>query len=244
MRRIERVTLAPETSDALRSLQVEVDSHCQQTDFDPGTHWSRKRSSQPLLAACLALKGMAGSRERCMYCVDSAGSDIEHFWPKSRFCERMYVWENLLIACTACGRYKGNQFPCGADESPLLIDPTAEDPWEFLDFDPDTGNITARYLLATEATAPKGETTVKVLHLDRREGISAGYRKTYRRLCDLVTNWVRQQIPEDYLEQLRQADDHGLLGWFLHGSGQNEPAFSCFRERFQDAWVVCHRSLR
>ena len=243
MRRIERVALAQETGNALRLLQEEVDAQRGQTVFDPGEHWKGKRTSRPILAVYASLKLMAGARERCMYCVDSAGSDIEHFWPKSPHCDRMYVWENLLIACTPCGRFKGSQFPRTEDGAPLLIDPTAEDPWEYLDFDPVTGNINARYLLTTEAYSPKGETTVKVLHLDRREGISAGYRKTYKRLSQLVTDWTDRQLPVEYLERLRETDDHGLLGWFLHGSGQNEPAFSRFRERHQEAWAVCQQSF-
>jgi len=73
--------------------------------------------------------------------------------------------------------------------------------------------------------------------------MSAGYRKTYRRLCKLVRDWTDQHIAVDYLEQLREADDHGLLGWFLLGSGRNEPAFSRFRELYPDAWIVCQQSF-
>jgi uncharacterized protein (TIGR02646 family) len=177
-----------------------------------------------------------------MYCVDSEGSDIEHFWPKSLYPDRMYAWGNLLIACTKCGRFKGKQFPRADDGMPLLIDPSAEDPWEFLDFNPETGNLDARFVFSAEAYSAKGETTVTVLHLNSREGVSSGFRKTYRRLCELVTEWCDQQLPENYLERLRERDDHGLLGWFLHGSGQNEPVFSRFREQYSNAWAVCQQS--
>jgi len=244
MRQIERVALAPEIGNALQLLQEEVDTQREQTAFDPGEHWKGKRTSRPLLAVYAVLKRMAGSRERCMYCVDSEGSDIEHFWPKSPHCDRMYLWENLLIACTQCGRFKGKQFPRADDGAPLLIDPTAEDPWEFLDFDPVTGNLNARYLLSAGEYSAKGETTVTVLHLDKREGVSAGYRKTYRRLCELVMAWSDQNLAENYLERLGEVDDHGLLGWFLHGAGENEPAFVCFRERHPDAWLACQQAFR
>ena len=243
MQRVERVALAQETGRALQLLQDEANTQREQTAFDPVTHWKGRRASRHILAVSAALKRMAGPRQRCMYCVDSGGSDIEHFWPKSPYCDRMYIWENLLIACTECGRFKGNQFPRAEDGTPLLIDPTAEDPWDSLDFDPVTGNLNARYLLTTEAYSPQGEATAKVLHLDRREGMSAGYRKTYRRLCKLVTDWTDQHIAVDYLEQLREADDHGLLGWFLHGSGRNESGFSRFRELYPDAWTVCQQSF-
>ena len=111
MRRIEREDLAPEMADALRLLQEEVENLSEHEGFDPGEHWKRKRTSQPILAVYAVLKLMAGPRERCMYCVDSAGSDIEHFWPKGAHSDRMYIWENLLVACAPCGRFKGQQFP-------------------------------------------------------------------------------------------------------------------------------------
>jgi uncharacterized protein (TIGR02646 family) len=244
MRRIERVTLAPETVNALQLLQQEVDAQSEQADFDPGEHWKGQRASRTILAVYSALKRMAGPRERCMYCMDSECSDIEHFWPKSPHYDRMYLWENLLIACTPCGRFKGKQFPCANNGVPLLIDPSTEDPWEFLDFDPETGNLNARYLLSVEAYSPKGETTVKVLHLDRREGVSAGYRKTYRRLCLLVTEWCDQQLPENYIERLRETDDHGLLGWFLHGTGEIVDAFSRFRGLHPEEWAICQQLFR
>ena len=243
MRQIEREDLAPETVTALQLLQQEVENRHEEEGFDPGEHWKGKRHSQPILAVYAVLKRMAGPRERCMYCVDSEGSDIDHFWPKAEYHDRLYLWENLLIACAQCGRFKGKQFPLSIEGAPLLIDPAAEDPWEFLDFNPETGNLNARYLLLTEGYSAKGETTVTVLHLDKREGVSAGFRKTYRRLCELVLAWSEQNIVGDYLERLREADDHGLLGWFLHGAGGNEPAFVRFRERYPDAWLVCQRSF-
>lgn len=243
MRRIEREVLVPETVNALRLFQEEVDTLRQQEGFDPQEHWKGKRDSQPILAVLAALKRMAGMRERCMYCVDSEARDIEHFRPQSQHTDRMYMWENLLIACTPCGRFKGKLFPRTEDGQPLLIDPSAEDPWEFLDFDPETGNLNARYLLSTGEYSAKGETTVAVLHLDKREGVSAGYRKTYRRLCQLATDWTNRHLAENYLEQLREADDHGLLGWFLHGAGENEPEFVRFRECYPDAWLVCQQSF-
>jgi hypothetical protein len=244
MRRIERERLAPETINALQLLQEEVNIERAQDGFDAVEHWKGKRNTPHILATYAVLKRMVGPRERCMYCVDSAGSDIEHFWPKTKHSDRMYAWTNLLIACAPCGRFKGKQFPRAADGSPLLIDPSSEDPWAFLDFNPETGNLNARYLLSLSIFSDKGEATVSVLHWDKREGVSAGYRKTYRRLCQLATDWTNQLLADDYLEQLREADDHGLLGWFLRGAGENEPAFVRFRERYPDAWLVCQQSFR
>jgi uncharacterized protein (TIGR02646 family) len=239
MRRIGRTKLHAETTEALRRLQAEADRLQAAGRLQSTEHWKRHRSTKSIRALFTTLQQMAGKRQRCMYCVDSLGADIEHFWPKTSYSDRMYVWENLLLVCTDCGRKKGAQFPLTRQGEPLLIDPSAEDPWNFLDFDPDTGNLIARYLPSTGAFSDKGETTAAVLQLDRREGVSAGYLKTYRALCRLFTQWVEDCLADNYIERLAETDDHGLLGWFLRGSGQNEPAPTHFRGRYPEAWTAC-----
>lgn len=243
MRRIERTVLEIRTRDAMEQLQEEVNTRREQDEFDVDLHWSNQRRKELVRSTFQVLKRMSGSTERCMYCVDSAATDIEHFWPKKRFPERMYVWANLLIACTQCGRHKGSQFPLSPHGQPLLVDPTAEDPWEFLDYDPQTGNINSRFLLDIEDYSEKGTNTVKILQLDQREYIASGYKKTYRRLAALVTAWVVDNLPCDYIEQLLEADDHGLLGWCFRGLGQNDHPFELFRERFPEAWTACQREF-
>jgi hypothetical protein len=178
-----------------------------------------------------------------MYCVDSAATDIEHFWPKAHFPERMYVWTNLLIACTQCGRLKGSRFPLSPDGAPLLVDPASEEPWAFLDYDPETGNISAKFLLDGMEYSAKGTNTVEVLQLDRREYLSSGYRKTHRRLAALVSAWVTGDIPADYIDQLLEADEHGLLGWCFVGSGQNDSPFRDLREGRVEVWAECQRTF-
>jgi len=235
--------LEAETAQELSRLQTEADGLRVAGVLQPTDHWKNHRTSPSILGALAALKRMAGQRQRCMYCVDSLGPDIEHFWPKTPYPMQMYVWENLLLVCTDCGRKKGSQFPLSAAGQPLLIDPTSEDPWEFLDFDPVTGNLNARYLLSTEKYSAKGETTVKVLHLNRREGVSASYLVTYTRLCRLVGRWADEGLPDNYVERLREEDERGLLGWFLHSTGQNESAFSRFRGEYPEAWADCQQAF-
>jgi hypothetical protein len=33
-----------------------------------------------------------------------------------------------------------------------------------------------------------------------------------------------------------EADDHGLLGWCLHGCGQQEPGFDRLRDQYPEVW--------
>lgn len=73
--------------------------------------WKSARQTKALATVVHTLQSMAGARERCMYCVDSHGSDVEHFWPKAGYPQRAFEWPNLLLCCTECGRLKGDRFP-------------------------------------------------------------------------------------------------------------------------------------
>ena len=78
---------------------------------------------------------------KCCYCeskvTDVAYGDIEHFYPKSRYPDKTFMWENLLFSCQICNEgYKGDKFPLDADGNPLLIDPSdgVTNPNQHLDF--------------------------------------------------------------------------------------------------------------
>jgi len=224
MRRISR----PPLPDKSRLLLEQRQSQFVPSGKTPAEAWKSARSSDAIKSNILPLlKAMAGKRERCMYCEDSHGADIEHFRPKTSYPDDMFTWENLLLCCTECGRFKGDQFPL-KDGLPLLVDPTAGEPWQFLDFDPTTGNIVARFDPLLGDWTAKGDATVEILHLNRREALASGCMKTYRRLKTLVESAMQQSDP-DVLEldkRLREADDHGLLGWCFVGTGKNEKPFS------------------
>lgn len=148
----------------------------------------------------------------------------------------MFHWPNLLLCCSECGRLKGVVFPLDGEGAPLLIDPTAEDPWEYLTFDPDTGNLTARF---SEDYSPKGIATVATLQLDRREALARVYQRTFRRLKALVQGCLDQPLTVPELpDQLDVADDHGLLGWCF-GSGQDEAPFGELKARHPEVWAAC-----
>lgn len=240
MRRIERLNLPSSTQAALDRRQTESDAKQTSGTLDVEKVWKTARKTKPLKTALSVLESMAGHRQRCMYCGDSHGTDMEHFWPKKRHPERMFRWPNLLLCCTECGRFKGEQFPMNHGQ-PLLVDPTADDPWQYLDFDPATGNIVARFDVASNDWTPKGTKTVEVLHLDRREALAESYQKTYRRLKSLVEAALQQtSLAADALSNaLCEADDHGLLGWCFRGTGQNESPFRDLRQKHRAIWNAC-----
>lgn len=240
MRRIRRLRLSAQVAKKLRWEQSNANTKRIDGTLNVEAEWKRARQNQPLTAAVAVLKLMAGPRERCMYCGDSHGTDIEHYWPKAPYPERMFRWTNMLLGCTDCGRIKGSKFPLAGGQ-PGLVKPTVDDPWQFLDFDPETGNLVPRFHVATGATTPKGEKTVEVLQLDRREALARGYQKSFRRICSKIEEMLQQATPsaDALVHELTGADDHGLLGWCFRGSGVNANPMADLRQRHPAMWVAC-----
>lgn len=100
--------------------------------------WKVRRSTKALKAVERALRAMASGLERCMYCEDGRGCDIEHGYPKVPHPSRAYLWLNLLWACATCNRQKNDAFDVA------LLDPTQEDPLDHLVLSFATGRYTAR----------------------------------------------------------------------------------------------------
>lgn len=244
MRRIRRLDLPAPTQQSLNRKQAQTDAKRASGTLNVEGTWRSARKSNPVKTALGVLQAMAGNRHRCMYCGDSHGTDIEHFWPKQRHPARMFRWPNMLLCCTECGRFKGDQFPL-ADGLPLVVDPTAEDPWQALDFDPTTGNLVARFDPVANGWIPKGIETVKALHLDCREALASGYQQTHRRLKAQVQAALHEAAPDaDALARsLIEADDHGLLGWYFTGTGQNTEPFASLRQNHPLVWDACVQAV-
>jgi len=112
------------------------------------------------------LRFMATGRERCMYCEDSAATDIEHFWPKSKYPALAFSWDNYLLACSGCNsNHKREKFPLDAAGLPLLINPTVDDPDEHLLLSVRTGKYRPRTQGGQESL--KGRESIEVFGLGR-----------------------------------------------------------------------------
>lgn len=238
MRRLKRPCLPKEIERYLEKRQLSAKNK------DIENEWKSARQTNSLKSVLTILQKMMGVRERCMYCVDSHGADIEHFRPKALYPQHAFQWPNLLLCCTECGRTKGSQFPMHRGR-PLLIDPCSEDPWRHLDFDPDTGNLTARFDVRANGWSAKGSKTVEVLGLDRREAVSAGYQRGFRRLSAIVRAALANGVidAQALFDELNQADEHGLLGWCFCSTGKGVAPFSELFRRYPAVWFFCRRSL-
>lgn len=125
------------------------------------------------------LRAMATGLERCMYCEDGHGTDIEHFYPKSVYPARAFDWSNYLLACSECNsNYKRNQFPLDDGGEPLLIDPTQTDPKDHLEFSTTTGEFSSN--------TPRGAASVEIFRLNRQI-CATGRRDSFLTLLALFT---------------------------------------------------------
>lgn len=225
MRRVERLPLPVPAQSYLDGRQARLDADLAQGAVNVDRAWAAARKTKSVggdeRSVLSTLRQMSGARQRCMYCLDSHGCDIEHFRPKAVYPERAFRWSNLLLCCTECGRFKGDRFPVSGPD-PLLIDPSTEDPWAYLDFDPDTGNIGPRFDLASGEWSARGRCTVDTLRLDRR-----------------ALEHQQTSSFESLLRDLRSADDHGLLPWCFGPAGRAVEPFQSLHNRFPDLWAQC-----
>jgi hypothetical protein len=95
-----------------------------------------------------------------MYCGDNQGTDVDHYEPLAKSPQKTFVWLNHLLACSACNsHHKRDRFPLGKDGTPLLLDPTKDDPFVHLALALSIG----RYAPLTE----RGEATINICQLNR-----------------------------------------------------------------------------
>lgn len=245
MRRVIRRNLSDISMRKLAKEQRSANRKHQDGTLDVKSEWKRARHNKPLIEALSILRIMAGNRERCMYCGDSYGTDIEHFWPKSPYPDKMFIWSNMLLCCSCCGSKKGEKFPLVNDQ-PLLIDPSVDDPWDFLEFDPDTGNIVARYITDIHNYTMKGIKTVEVLELDRREAMAKGCKRAFRHMKRCVEEALKESDIDatSLFHKLSEEDDYGLLGWCFDGSGCQVSPFAELQMHHPSVWEACLQAYR
>lgn len=101
-----------------------------------------------------SLTNMCSGAQRCVYCEDSVGDEVEHIQPKDLYPCLVFVWTNYVYACGRCNGGKSNKFavisgthlvdvtrPRGgpvvppAPGAPAFLNPRVEDPLDFLDMD-------------------------------------------------------------------------------------------------------------
>lgn len=73
-------------------------------------YWENRTTNAAFAEIKELLKIMAYGAQRCAYCEDSVGDEIEHIRPKSLYPQSCFVWTNYLYACGSCNAPKNNFF--------------------------------------------------------------------------------------------------------------------------------------
>lgn len=238
MRKLTRPELSVATIDVLVGLYNKVDSAAQSV-IDKGADytkaleaaaakaealWDAKKSSDLRKTAFdeiqEKLNDMSSGHGRCMYCEDSSGTDIEHFWPKASFPWFAFVWENYLWACSYCNsNSKRELFPLSSDGEILLINPVYEDPKQYLEFIPTSG------MFVPINDHIKGITSIDTFDLNGknklRSNLPKGRSQTFRVLQTLIIDYNNFMMKGNYAEaRLKKEDIQSypfsyVLDWLL-----------------------------
>jgi hypothetical protein len=177
--------------------------------------WNSAREERSRVRSALAL--MALGIERCMYCGENLGTDIDHFEPISRAPLRTFDWLNHLLACSFCNsNQKRSAFPCDDAGNRLLIDPTSENPSDHL-----------RLILQSgiyRDLTPKGTATIDIFDLNRRALVRGRQNAFLTRgavLCyaQLLLASGRAKDAVQRLAALREEPHASVLWAMLHAAG-------------------------
>lgn len=216
MLRIPPCDLPEPAATKLRAWQAEVDGY---PDYETRVSaaarlfHSRNQAHIPTFATVRAtLAGMCPGAQRCMYCEDSAGNQVEHFHPKSLYPNYVFTWLNFLCACEGCNGPKNDGFAIMDAGQPIcvtrkprapmippppgppaLLDPRQDDLMAFLEIDlPETFLVQPRLSLSALAKA-RADYTIRALRLNKREYLVKARRHAYRSLESLLAQYVRRR---------------------------------------------------
>ena len=84
----------------------------------------------------------------CGYCEEEDKGEVDHFRPKSRFPERVYMWSNWIFSCHTCNGLKLEKWPVSGYVNPCAISHT-ERPECYIEFDTTTGEMVPKGGLST-----------------------------------------------------------------------------------------------
>ena len=151
-------------------------------------HFSNRnrRSNRTFRNVRQALAQMCGGEQRCVYCEDSVGDEVEHIQPKDLYPCLVFVWTNYVYACGRCNGGKNNKFavvtPSGLVDvtrsrgapvvpplpgAPGFLNPRTEDPLAYCDLDlQDTFYVIAREGIS-DLDRARADFTIETLKLNR-----------------------------------------------------------------------------
>lgn len=188
MRKLKRLPLSRQATQFLKKQRTERVEGAADSVAEARRLWSFQRN-HAFREVRDTLRRMTPGDEHCMYCESGEATDIDHYRPLSRFPLLAFVWSNYLLACHNCNsNYKRSQFPLDAEERPLLLDPTVDDPSEHLELLPSTGDY--------RGTSSRGRKSIEVYGLQRAT-LCSGRRDAWIVLQELIIGYASRRSDGD-----------------------------------------------
>ncbi len=226
MRILHDPGLPSAVSSKLSEYQTEVDGAGDYpTQVAEGKRlFDLRRSNSAFRTVRERLSQMCSGAQRCVYCEDSVGDEVEHIKPKDLYPEDVFRWPNYVYACGSCNGRKNNKFAVITDAGcvvvtrkrgesivppepgePAFINPRVEDPRALITMDLlGTFWMLPRHDLEPDE-ASRADFTIETLDLNRdllvaaRKNAFGGYRA---RLTEFLTR-REAGATEAELERLR-----------------------------------------
>ena len=182
--------LDPDATRSLNEYQKQVDAAGSYEDrVASAKAWFSRRnkhSNRTFRKVRESLTRMCSGAQRCVYCEDSVGDEVEHIQPKDLYPCLVFVWANYVYACGRCNGGKSNKFAVISGDrvvdvtrsrggpvvppepgAPAFLNPRVEDPLGFLALDLEgTFMVLSRDDLPTIARK-RTEFTIETLKLNR-----------------------------------------------------------------------------
>jgi len=205
--------------------------------------WKKARKTKIMQQILGILQKMAGVRERCMYCHDSFGAEMDHFWPIAIYVNKAFCWDNFLLLCGKCNKLKTDKFALGADGVPLFIDPTADNPWSHIVYDSHVDLLSPRWR-ADGTEDPKGRFTIDALkELLDRESVAEGRRRTRRAIQRAIREFFDDRDDDALWRALLENDNYGLLDWYFLSDGKSDEPVRELYQNDREVFNKIHHSL-
>ena len=135
---------------------------------------------------------------KCAYCRSTIGvtsiAIVENFYPKSKYPDKAYQMDNLLLACQICDNSKADKFPINEQGEPLLLNPR---------FDDFNEHIKINKTGIAEGLTEKGIVTIQVLNLNRETLVEERKLKKLER--ELFENYkkVNKEYYSNFVENIK-----------------------------------------
>lgn len=231
MRCIARRELPARASAWLARNQGQLDSDA---TLDVHKRWKSRRPTMNGNGIVTNLEMMSGARRRCMYCGDSEGCDVEHYFPKAdiRWRSKVFDWGNFLWICAPCNRLKNNSFAMTADGVPLMLNPCLDRIWDFYDYVSESGYLVPRWGMAADLGARANHTINEAATRLTHEVICESRKRSERIVRRAVTRYLETEGEsgdrDAFIQDVMDADHPELCEWFFSLIGSQREPFSSF----------------